>query len=184
MINWQVSRASAAGKTLLPRTIFPRPDLSHDRSAGVRSMAGQQGRPVFASDDWMLEQQLRAEMEAEAWRRLRQEFAIPEPLSAPPVAAPANRPDLHETGSGILKGLVRFMLAAFGGYLAFLAAVDSGLGELEIWLAVGAAFAVTLSLSMLGAARGFVHAAAETMRWLLIIAAGVGATWLAFNWQG
>lgn len=145
-------------------------------------MAGQQGRPVFASDDWMLEQQLRAEMEAEAWRRLRQELAIPQPLPQP--IDPAAQPDLHQTGSGILKGLVRFMLAAFGGYLAFLAAVDSGLGELEIWLAVGAAFLVTLSLSMLGAARGFVHAAAETMRWLIIISAGVGVTWLAFNWPG
>jgi hypothetical protein len=147
-------------------------------------MAGHQGRPVFASDDWMLEQQLRAEMEAEAWRRLRQELAIPEPLPAPLPVGPAARPDLQQTGSGILKGLVRFMLAAFSGYLAFLAAVDSGLAEFEIWLAVGAAFLVALSLSMLGAARGFVHAIAETMRWLLILGAGVGATWLAFNWPG
>jgi hypothetical protein len=145
-------------------------------------MAGQQSRPVFASDDWMLEQQLRAEMEAEAWRRLRHELAIPEP--APQPVGPAAQPDPHRTGSGILKGLVRFMLAAFGGYLAFLAAVDSGLGEMEVWLAVGAAFLVTLSLSMLGAARGFVHAVAETVRWMLIISAGVGATWLAFNWPG
>lgn len=145
-------------------------------------MAGPHGRPVFATDDWMLEQQLRAEMEAEAWRRLRQELAIPEP--APTAVGPIPQPDLHQGGSGVLKGLVRFMLAAFGGYLAFLAAVDSGLGELEIWFAVGAAFLVTLSLSMLGAARGFVHAVAETVRWLMIIGAGVAATWLAFNWPG
>ena len=113
-------------------------------------MAGPHGRPAFASDDWMLEQQLRAEIEAEAWRRLRQELAVPEP--APQAVGPAAQPDIHQSGSGVLKGLVRFMLAAFGGYLAFLAAVDSGLGEIEIWLAVGAAFLVTLSLSMLGAA--------------------------------
>lgn len=31
-------------------------------------------RPAIASDDWMLEQQLRAEMEAEAWRRLRRMY--------------------------------------------------------------------------------------------------------------
>ena len=147
-------------------------------------MAGQQGRPVFASDDWMLEQQMRAEMEAEAWRRLRRELALPAPLPAPQPIGPAVQPDPHQSGSGVLKGVVRFLLAALGGYLAFLAAVDSGLGEFEIWLAVGAAFLVTLSLSMLGAARGFVHVVAETVRWLLIIGAGVAATWLAFNWQG
>jgi hypothetical protein len=146
-------------------------------------MAGQRGRPAFASDDWMLEQQLRAEMEAEAWRRLREELAIPEP---PPQAAnaPAADIDHHRAGSAILKALVRFLMAAFAAYLAFLAGVDSRLGEFEIWLAVGASFAVTLALSMFGLAREFVHAAAETMRWILLIAAGIGATWLAFNWQG
>ncbi len=132
----------------------------------------------------MFEQQLRAELEAEAWRRLRQELAIPEPLPAPQPVGPSVQADPHQSGSTILKGAVRFMLASFGAYLAFLAAVDSHLGEIEVWLAVGAAFVVTLSLTMLGAARGFVHMVAETMRWLLIIGAGVGATWLAFNWQG
>ena len=44
--------------------------------------------------------------------------------------------------------------------------------------------AVTLALTMLGAARGFVHAAAETVRWMLLIGIGFGATWLAFNWPG
>lgn len=147
-------------------------------------MTGPQGRPVFASDDWMLEQQMRAEMEAEAWRRLRRELALPAPLPPPQPVGAAAAPDPHRSGSGVLKGAVRFLLAAFGGYLAFLAAVDSGLGEFEVWLAVGAAFLITLSLSMLGAARGFVHAVAETVRWLLIIGAGVAALWLAFNWPG
>jgi len=127
----------------------------------------------------MLEQQLRAEMEAEAWRRLRMELAIPEP--APAQAA---NPDPYAAGSTILKALVRFLLAAFMGYLAFLAAVDSRLGEFEVWLAVGATFAVTLAASMFGPARNFVHMAAEAMRWMLILTAGVGATWLAFNWPG
>jgi hypothetical protein len=36
------------------------------------AMAGLRKAPAFASDDWMFEQQLRAEMEAEAWRRLRE----------------------------------------------------------------------------------------------------------------
>jgi hypothetical protein len=146
-------------------------------------MAGPRGRPAIASDDWMLEQQLRAEMEAEAWRRLRYELAPP----APVLTAPANVPaevDHHHSGSTILKALVRFVLAAFVGYLAWLASVDSQLGEIEIWMAVGASFAVTLALSMFGFAREFVHFAAETMRWMLIAAAGVGATWLAFNWPG
>jgi hypothetical protein len=75
------------------------------------------------------------------------------------------------------------MLAAFGGYLAFLAAVDGNLGEFEIWLAVGAAFLVTLALSMFGAARQFVHLLAETARWIIILAAGAGGAWLVLNWQ-
>ncbi|MGQ0533527.1 MAG: hypothetical protein ACT4OF_12685 [Caulobacteraceae bacterium] len=146
-------------------------------------MPGPRGRPAFASDDWMLEQQLRAEIEAEAWRRLRQELAIVEPVPAEAANAPATI-DHHHSGSAILKALVRFMLAAFSAYLAYLAGVDSGLGEFEVWLAVGSAFAATLALSMFGVAREFVHMLAETMRWLIIVAAGVGATWLAFNWPG
>ena len=150
-------------------------------------MASSRGRPAFASDDWMLEQQMRAEMEAEAWRRLRHELAIPEPAPVAPPAAPAHAPteaDHHRSGSAILKALVRFVLAAFAGYLAFLAGVDSQLGEFEIWLAVGSAFAVALALSMFGVAREFVHMLAETMRWIIIFGAGLGAVWLAFNWPG
>ncbi|MGE0664861.1 MAG: hypothetical protein AB7H66_04420 [Hyphomonadaceae bacterium] len=146
-------------------------------------MAGSRGRPVIASDDWMLEQQLRAEMEAEAWRRLRMELAIPEPVPAQAASAAAVA-DRHHTGSTILKALVRFMIAAFMGYLAFLAGVDSRLGEFEVWLAVGGAFSITLAASMFGPARDFVRLAAEAMRWILMISAGVGATWLAFNWPG
>lgn len=146
-------------------------------------MAGSRGRPAIASDDWMLEQQLRAEMEAEAWRRLRMELAIPEPAPAlaPPAPVEAER---HRTGSTVLKALVRFILAAFVGYLAWLAGVDSQLGEFEVWLAVGSSFLVTLAASMFGPAREFVHMAAEAMRWLLITGASVGAIWLAFNWPG
>ena len=134
-------------------------------------------RPAFASDDWMLEQQLRAEMEAEAWRRMRQELAIPEP---PPLAEPEapSQPDYHKSGSIILKGLVRFMLAAFGAYLAWLAAVDARLGEFEIWLSVAGAFIVTLALSLLGPVRGFVHLLAETARWAIILGVALGALWL------
>ena len=146
-------------------------------------MPGSRGRPAIASDDWMLEQQLRAEMEAEAWRRLRMELAIPEPVLAQAANAPAEA-NRHRSGSTILKALVRFMLAAFVGYLAYLAGVDSQLGEFEVWLAVGSSFMVTLAASMFGPAREFVHLAAEATRWILIVAAGVGATWLAFNWPG
>jgi hypothetical protein len=146
------------------------------------SMTGSR-RPAFASDDWMMEQQLRAELEAEAWRRLREQLAVP-PQPAPALAAepaaPAVRaaPDFHRGGSAVLKALVRFGLAAFFAYLAYLAAVDSGLGEFEIWLAIGSTFLVVLALSMFGAARQFVHVLAETMRWVIIVAAGLGAVWL------
>lgn len=148
-------------------------------------MTGSRSRPAFASQDWMLEQQLRAEMEAEAWRRMRHDLVLAEPLPAAPpqpqaIPAPAPTParDPHRTGSAILKALVRFMLAAVGAYLAYLAAIDSQLGEFEVWLATGAGFLVTLSLSMFGVARDFVHMLAETARWMIILAVGLGALWV------
>lgn len=150
-------------------------------------MTGSRGRPLIASDDWMHEQQLRAELEAEAWRRLRRELAMPQP--APQPAAPAPAPaaaeevDYHRSGSTMLKAIVRFMLASFVSYLAYLAAIDSGLGEFEIWLAIGSAFVVTLALSMFGVARDFVHMLAETMRWVILCGVGVGLLWAATHWQ-
>lgn len=145
-------------------------------------------RPAIASDDWMHEQQLRAELEAEAWRRLRRELAAPEPAPAPQVApapAPAT-PEFnhHRSGSTVLKAIVRFGLGAFVSYLAYIAAMDSGLGEFEAWLAVGSAFVVTLALSMFGIAREFVHMLAETMRWVILAGAGVAALWFATHWPG
>jgi len=134
-------------------------------------------RPAIASDDWMLEQQVRAELEAAAWRRLREELAQPQPPALPAPAADTE-PDYHRSGSIILKGLVRFVLASFGAYLAWLAAVDAHLGEFEIWLSVGGAFIVTLALSLFGPARGFVHLLAETARWAIILGAALGALWL------
>ena len=150
-------------------------------------MAMSRGRPAFATDDWMQEQQLRAEVEAEGWRSLREKLATPQALPPPqpiPAAVPADFVDHHRAGSTILKALVRFMLAAFAAYLGYLAAADSGLGEFEMWLAVGSSFVVALALSMFGGAREFVHMAAETMRWMLLIGIGLGATYLAFNWPG
>ena len=139
-------------------------------------------RPAFATQDWMLEQQMRAEMEAEAWRRLRAEVAV---LEAPPTPAEpaAAEPDYHRSGSIILKALVRFGLAAFGGYLAWLAAVDARLGEFEIWLAVCATFIISLALSLIGPARAFVHILAETARWLIIGGAALGALWFLLQGQ-
>ena len=132
-------------------------------------MSGSQ-RPAFASDDWMHEQQMRAELEAEAWRRLRRELAVPVAAAPPPTEA-----DPHQTGSTVLKALVRFMLAAFGAYLAYLAGADSQLGKIEVWRAVGATFAVTLALTMFGPMRRLVHMLAETTRWMLLIAIGFSA---------
>jgi hypothetical protein len=142
-------------------------------------------RPAIGSDDWMLEQQVRAELEAEAWRRLRRELTIPQA----PVAAPVSEPkreatetrqaiDFHKTGSIVFKALVRVALAAFGAYLAWLAAIDGGLGEFESWLALAAGFLVTLSLSLIGPARAFVHFASEALKWSLIGGAAIGVVWL------
>lgn len=147
-------------------------------------MAVSRGRPAFATDDWMQEQQLRAEAEAEGWRRLREKLVRPEPMALTPPAAiaAAIEADPHRTGSAILKAVVRFLLAAFAAYLAWIAGMDARFGEFDVWMITGSTFAITLALSMFGPARGFVHAAAETMRWILLIGIGFGATWLAFNW--
>lgn len=149
-------------------------------------------RPAFASDDWILEQQMKAELEAEAWRRLRADLATAQPVLPPapapvvqaaPAAPKAPAFDAHKTGSAILKGLVRFAMATFGAYLCYLAGVDGGLGEFEIWLATGAGFLVTLALSMFGAFRQFVHFMAEAARWCLIFAVGLGAVWMMMHMQ-
>jgi hypothetical protein len=143
-------------------------------------MTASRGRPpVLASDAWMLEQQIRAEMEAEAWRRLREDMAAPPAL--PPPVANAEPVDHHTAGSIVLKAIVRFALATFGAYCGWLAAVDAGLGEFEIWLATGSGFAITLALSMFGYARELVHVLAETARWALIAALAVGAVWMLFQ---
>jgi len=136
-------------------------------------MPGARRGPRPLSDDWMLEQQVRAEIEAETWRRLRLETA-----QAAPPALPAPEPDPHATGSLTLKALVRFLLGAGGGYLAYLAATDAGLGEFETWLALGAGFLITLALSAFGPLRRAVHLLAETARWAIVVAAGLGALWL------
>lgn len=148
-------------------------------------MPAQRKQPAFASNDWMLEQQMRAEMEAEAWRRLREQAAAPPALSQPVTAEPIPAPfNPHQAGSAALKALVRFALAAAGAYLAYLAGIDSRLGEFEIWLAIGATFVCVLAVSMLGPARGLVHALAETLRWALIAGLVVGGFWLASRLGG
>src|SRR5512147_87589 len=110
--------------------------------------ANNTSRYAFGSDEWMLEQQLRAEAEAEGWRRIRTELATPQPIAfTPPVTAPIPTREeearrYHTGGSAMLKALVRFALGAFGGYLAWIAAMDSGAGEFEVWLWVGSGFIV------------------------------------------
>lgn len=147
----------------------------------------QPARPNFATDDWMFERQMRAELEAEAWRRMRAEFASrdatalePRGVDPEPEAA-EKRFDFHNAGSAILKGIVRFALAAIGGYLGWLCAKDAGLGEFETWLALAAGFLVTLSFSLLPIARSFVHVLAEGLRWSLVGAAFVCVLWLLFQ---
>lgn len=141
-------------------------------------------RPACASQDWMLEQQVRAELEAETWRRLRELAEIRE---VPPdmvfSAAPHAEPDYHTTGSIMLKALVRFMIAASGAYVGWIAAVDSRLSDFETLLSVCGAFIVTLSVTLFGPARHFVHLLAETVRWLLYVSAAVGLLWLLLQGQ-
>lgn len=157
---------------LLLQTIFGTPGLKQYCLIWRVVMPGSR-RPAVTSDDWMHEQQLRAELEAEAWRRLRLELAPAQTAEIAPTA-----PDYHSSGSAILKGLVRFGLGACGGYLGWLAAVDSGLGEFEAWLAVGGGFILVLALSLVGPFRRMVHLLAETARWLLVSGLALGALWV------
>lgn len=139
-------------------------------------------KPDIASQDWILEQQMRAELEAEAWRRLRRDLnAPPPPAALPPPANDAPPVNYHRTGSTFLKAIVRFALASFGAYLGWIAAMDSGLGEVEIWFAVSAGFLVTLSLSLLSPFRGLVYFLAETARWIILVAIAVAGLWFLLN---
>lgn len=137
-------------------------------------------QPPVASDAWMLEQQMRAELEAEAWRRMRLEAASPSmPARAEAAADPKPAPlDPHRTGSTILKALVRFGLAAGSAYLAYLSGADSRLGEFEIWLAVGATFLIVLAFSAFDPLRRFVYFLSESMRWLAVVAFIVVLLWI------
>ena len=138
-------------------------------------------RLPVASDEWMAEQQLRAELEAEAWRRMRQAHALPPPPEA--VALPPPR-DPSLGGSLILKALVRFAIGAAMAYVAYIAALDAQMGAFEAWLAAGSAFLVALALSLLAPFRRMIHAIAETARWAIIAGAALGALWYALQQTG
>lgn len=148
--------------------------------------------PGLPSDDWMHEQQRRAEAEAQAWRSLR--YALGRAPALPPSGAPAaiepphtpppRAENPHRTGSTILKGLVRVCLGGLGAFLGYISATDSGLGEFEVWLATMAGFAVALSLSMFDPFRRMVHMLAETTRWTLILAVCFGGLWFFLHGQG
>lgn len=137
--------------------------------------------PPVASEAWMLEQQMRAEAEAAGWRLLRLEGAKPSVPVRESAAAEAPAPRLSPSGAGsaIVKGLVRFALAAGGSWLAYVAGLDSGLGEFEIWLAAGAAFLVVLAFSAFGPLRALVYFLAESMRWVVVAAIIVVLMWVA-----
>ena len=69
-------------------------------------------------------------------------------------------------------------------HIAWIAAVDSQLGEVEVWFAVSAGFLVTLSLSLLSPFRGLVYFLAETARWVIVVAAVLGGLWFLLQGQG
>ncbi len=140
-------------------------------------------RSPVASDEWMAEQQLRAELEAEAWRRMRVAHALPPEAPALPAPPPPAR-DPSLGGSLILKALVRFAIGAAMAYLAYIAALDAQMGAFEAWLAAGSAFLAALALSMLAPFRRMVHAIAETARWAIIAGVGLGALWFALQQAG
>lgn len=134
-------------------------------------------RAALGSDAWMLEQQLRAEWEASEWRRIRAELALPPPQPASPTSAAPERP-WHEGGSGVLKGLVRFGIGAFGAWMGYIAAATSDdASNIEIGMAVIIGFFIALMISMLSPFKPFVALLAEITRWVLIFGVVVGAFW-------
>jgi len=151
-------------------------------------MTGARNRPAVASDDWMLEQQLRAEMEAEAWRRLRQDLHAPPPALPAPTPAHASPPrepvNYHRLGSTVFKALARFLLAACAAYFAYLVAWEAQLGAFEAWLAMGGVFVSVLALSLLGPARALVQMLAETLRWAMVGGLALGTVWLLVQMSG
>src|SRR5262249_50398860 len=108
----------------------------------------------------------------------------PAPASAATAEAPTRTRDPHRSGSGVLKGIVRFAIAAFCAYLAWIAAMDDGLGEIEVVFAVGSVFVATLARSALEPARKMVHFLAEMMRWTLIFAFVFGVVWIVTHLHG
>src|SRR5262249_25413636 len=142
--------------------------------SGTQKMAHPNPSRVIGSDAWMLEQQLRAEWEAAEWRRIRAETALP----PPPQPGRGREKPWYEGGSIILKGLVRFGIGAFGGYLGYIAAANTDAGEFEIWLAVLTGFITLLALSAIAPVREFVALLAEIMRWTIITGVLVGTVWL------
>lgn len=122
----------------------------------------------FNTDSWLLEQQFRAEVEAEAWRRLRLQLAG---QSLPMRGIAAGR-------SLILNTLARLVLAGAAAGLAWIAALDAGAGAFEAWLAGGAGFLVMLALSVFDPVRRLTHATAAAMGWTMLAAAVIAALWL------
>lgn len=137
-------------------------------------MLDPRDREPLVTEAWLREQELRAEWEAAEFRRLRQSLRTPPPT----YAAPA--PDPHSGGSAILKGLVRFIIGAFGAYVAYIATLTiDGAGKIDAWFAVGAGFVISMALTAFGPLRALVHVLSETARWTLLIAFCVALLWLA-----
>lgn len=136
-------------------------------------------KPANASR-WLLEQQMRAELEAEAWRLLREK--VDGASSAP--GTPALSAPLAPAGSFLTRILVRAALAVGCGYLAWLASVDSGMGEFEALLATGAGIAVSLALSVLEPGRRLVGFIAKTLAWIALTIAGFAGLWVLLHAAG
>lgn len=148
-----------------------------------------QRRPPIASDAWMLEQQTRAEFEAEGWRQLRAEVARAEAEAARQHARAYQQQARLDDGeivshSAILKGLVRFLFGALGAYVAWIAVMDSGGGSFEAWMWVGMGFVITLALTAFGPGRQLVHVIAEGFRWTILLGLCVGLVWVMVQMQG
>jgi hypothetical protein len=135
-------------------------------------MAGQRKPPLADADRWLLEQQLRAEAQAEIWRELREGTAASAPVR------PERDPELFDPLGFVARAAARVALALAAAGLAALAARDSGLGGFEVWLATGATGVATLAATLMQWARPVVGAVIVVTRWALMAAVAIALIWL------
>jgi hypothetical protein len=121
-------------------------------------MIKQANTRVPISEDWLIEQQRRAEAEADVWRRLREHIVVdhntasPSPAVSSEPTLSAERTSAHQQKVERLAfahALVQLGFCLIGAFLASFVVMLSGGGILEEWFAGSAGFALCVGLLIL-----------------------------------